>query len=105
MTGRFVLSVLLVGVLSGCAMLQREPEPDVLATTVRACLAHNKQFVDAWGCVQDKDLSDLLGTDLQRRKLVIKLGDDLASQVAAKKLSNAAALKRLEAQLSVGAPQ
>lgn len=90
--------------LSGCASLQREPGPDALAIATRTCLAQNKQFVDAWGCVQNKDLLDQIGTDAQRRKRFMKLGDDLASQVAAKKLGNAVAAKRLEAGLSVGAP-
>lgn len=101
--GRLVIAACACA-LSGCTMLQHEPPPDALAIATRACLAQNKQFVDVWGCVQSKDLLDQIGTDAPRRKQFMKLGDDLASQVAAKKLSNAAATKRLEAGLLVGAP-
>lgn len=89
--------------LSGCAALQHEAAPDALAIATRTCLAQNKQFIDAWGCIQYKDLQDQIATDPQRRKQFIKLGDDLASRVAAKKLSDAAAVKRLESGLSVAA--
>ncbi len=103
-TGRFAIAGLCAGCLSGCAVFQHEPQSAALAIAARSCLVQNKQFVDAWGCVQNKDLLDQVGTDAQRRTQFMKLGDDLASQVAAKNLSNAAAAKRLEAGLSVGAP-
>ena len=92
------------GVLSGCTALQQDPAPDISAVAVRECLAHNQQFVDAWGCVQGKNLDDQLGLDPARRKRIIKLGDDLAAQVSARKLSNAAAVKRLGDGLTIGVP-
>lgn len=104
MTGRLAILTLSASLLPGCAMLQHDAPPDMLAIVTRACLAQNKLFIDAWGCVQNKDLLDAVGTDPRRRSQFMKLGDDLASQVAAKELSNAAAAKRLEAGLSVGAP-
>ncbi len=103
-TGRLALSAVCVGVLSGCAALQQEAPPDPLAVAVRACLAQTRPFVDAWGCVQNKDLLDQIGADGERRRRVLKLGDDLAAQVAAKTLSSAAAVKRLDAGLVAGAP-
>ena len=99
---RIASLALSAGILSGCTIVQHDAPPDALAIATRACLAQNKQFVDAWGCVQNKDLLDQIDADPQRRKQFMKLGDDLASQVAAKKLSNAAAVQRLEAGLSVG---
>ena len=101
---RLALLTLFVGVLSGCAVLQHEAPPDPLAIAITGCLAQAKQFVDAWGCVQGKDLDDQLGSDPARRKQIMKLGDDLAAQVSAKKLSNAAAVKRLGDGLATGAP-
>ena len=104
MSRRIAPLTLTVGVLSGCAAFQQEAPPDPLAIAVRSCLAGTKQFVDAWGCVQGKDLDDQLGSDPARRKQIMKLGDDLAAQVSAKKLSNAAAVKRLGDGLATEAP-
>ncbi len=103
-SGRLAILTLSAGVLSGCAALQQDAPPDPLAVAVRSCLAGTKQFVDAWGCVQGKDIDDQLGSDPARRNQIMKLGDDLAAQVSAKKLSNAAAVKRLGDGLTVGAP-
>lgn len=102
-SSRLAFLTLSAGVLSGCAALQQDAPPDPLAIAVRSCLAGTKQFVDAWGCVQSKDLDDQLGADPARRKQVMKLGDDLAAQVSAKKLGNAAAVKRLGDGLATGA--
>ena len=100
-TGRRLLILATAGaVLSGCATFQDPPREDVLADVTRACLAGNKQFIDAWGCVQSKDLLDQTGPDPERRKRFMRVGDDLASQAAAKKLSSAEAKRRLEAALS-----
>ncbi len=103
-SNRFAILTLSAGVLSACAALQHDAPPDPLAVAVRSCLAGTKQFVDAWGCVQGKDLDDQLGSDPARRKQIMRLGDDLAAQVSAKKLSNAAAAKRLGDGLATGAP-
>ena len=99
---RLAILVAAGSILSGCATLQEAPHEDVLATVTRACLAQNKQFTDAWGCVQSKDLLDQTGPDPDRRKRFMKIGDDLASQAAAKKLTSAEAKRRLEVALSAG---
>ena len=84
--------------LSGCADLIAHDDP--LAGSVQACLAQNVHFLDAWGCVQARYAEGQIGEADPRVKDLLKLGDDLASRVAAKKLSDADA----KGQLAAGLP-
>ncbi len=85
--------------LSGCATLPTPPHDDALARVTQDCLEKNKQFIDAWGCVQSRDVLEEAGGSDARRNQFLKLGDDLASKVVARKLSSADAKKRLTAGL------
>ncbi|HEX4765934.1 MAG TPA: hypothetical protein VH414_06620 [Lichenihabitans sp.] len=71
-----------------------------MAGAVQTCLARNKLFTDAWGCVQELNALDKLGGDAARRVQFIRLGDDLATQVEAKTVSDADARTRLLTGLS-----
>lgn len=87
--------------LAGCAELMPATH-DALADATRACVAQNKQFVDAWGCVQSRDALGQFDEAGDRRKILLRLGDDLASQVSAKTLTSAEAKKRLVSDLPGG---
>jgi len=88
-----------IAFLSSCATLPPPPHEDALASVTRGCLEKNKRFIDAWGCIQSRDALEEAGGDGSRRNQFLKLGDDLASKVVAKELSNAEAKKRLTAGL------
>ncbi len=73
--------------LSGCGAIDQS-HVDPMAVAVQTCLARNKLFTDAWGCIQDLNALEKLGGDDGRRARFIRLGDDLATQVEAKTVSD-----------------
>ncbi len=89
--------VLLATILAGCATTP--PGEDPLASSVRVCLSENARFPDAWGCIQARYAVGQISGEEPRLKAFLKLGDDLAQQVAAGKLSNSKARERLSAGL------
>ena len=92
-----VVLALMSSGLSGCADLMAHDDP--LSGSVQACLTQNPHFLDAWGCVQARYAEGQIGEADPRVKDLLKLGDDLASQVAVKKLSDANAKAKLAAGL------
>jgi hypothetical protein len=80
---------------AGCTTV--EPEGYPLSATVKDCLAQSSQFIDAWGCVQSRYASGKMGNADRRITAFLKLGDDLAGEVAAKKLTDKEAKSRLSA--------
>lgn len=95
-TGWLVLGSAAVS-LSACAGLA--PHEDRLAGSVRACLAENVGFLDGWGCIQARYTVGQISEADPGIKGFLKLGDDLAQRVAAKKLTDAKARQLLSAGL------
>ena len=83
--------------LSNCAAIPGDEDPVVSAE--RVCMAGNSHFIDAWGCIQARHASGQMSEADPRIRAFLKLGDDLASQVAAKKLTDAEAKQRLTAAM------
>ena len=82
--------------LFGCTVQLQQP---LLAEVTRACLAHNRGFTDAWGCIQARYAAAEPDRAEPRLKMFLRLGDSLAMQVAARTLSEASARARLAANL------
>lgn len=81
--------------LSACASTDLSAPTSGLPAAVKTCTDQQARFVDAWGCVQAKSLLGDLGADGSQQTEILRFGDDLASQVSARRLSDAAAKKRL----------
>ena len=81
--------------LAGCSLVQPDGYP--LSSTVQDCVAPKSKFIDSWGCVQARFASGQMGDPDKRVSSFMKLGDDLAGQVANKALSDAEAKTRLSA--------
>ena len=81
--------------LAGCSLVQPDGYP--LSSTVQDCMAPKSKFIDSWGCVQARFASGQMGDPDKRVSSFMKLGDDLAGQVANKTLSDTEAKTRLSA--------
>ena len=91
----FGLLVAATPMMAGCSLF--EPEGYPLSTTAQDCMKQRARFIDAWGCVQARFASGQMGDGDARVTAFVKMGDDLAGQVAAKKLTDAEAKSRLAA--------
>lgn len=91
--------LLLVPMFALSACVTAPDHDDLLASTVRTCMVQNAHFIDAWGCFQGRyAMGEISDTD-PRLKTFLKLGDDLARQVEAKKLTDPKAKDKLSSGL------
>ncbi len=91
--------LLLVPMLTLSACMTVPDREDLLASAVQTCMVQNAHFIDAWGCFQGRYAMGEISDADPRLKTFLKLGDDLARQVEAKKLSDPKAKDKLSSGL------
>ena len=92
---RNVLPIAVALGLSACASTDTSVQKSSLSAAVKTCTDQQARFVDAWGCFQAKSLLGTLGVPEAQLAEFTKFGDNLASQVTARRMSNVTAKKSL----------